>query len=157
MELWDAYDSNFNKIKDAALVRGELVPDGMYHLACSVLVRHTDGTYLITKREKGKLYGGMWEATAGGSAVAGEDSYTCAKRELFEETGIRTENLTELVRSVNEEIRTLFVRYLCATDCDKNKIVLQQGENTDYRWINRSELFEFGKDELMSVEVLKYI
>ena len=29
MELWDAYDTNLNKIKDKTLVRGEAVPDGM--------------------------------------------------------------------------------------------------------------------------------
>lgn len=31
MELWDAYDMNLNKIKDKTLIRGEAVPDGMYH------------------------------------------------------------------------------------------------------------------------------
>lgn len=32
MELWDAYDTNLNKIKYKTLVRGEAIPDGMYHL-----------------------------------------------------------------------------------------------------------------------------
>ena len=31
MELWDAYDTNLNKIKYKTLVRGEAIPDGMYH------------------------------------------------------------------------------------------------------------------------------
>ena len=29
MELWDAYDTNLNKIKDKTLERGEAIPDGM--------------------------------------------------------------------------------------------------------------------------------
>ncbi len=60
MELWDAYDSNFNIIEGVTLVRGEPIPEGMFHLSCSVLVRHTDGTYLIIKRKQGKAFGGMW-------------------------------------------------------------------------------------------------
>lgn len=35
-------------------------------------------------------YGGYYEATAGGSALKGEDKMACVKRELFEETGIIT-------------------------------------------------------------------
>ena len=37
-----------------------------------VLVKHVDGTFLITKRDKGKVHGEMWEATCGGSAILGE-------------------------------------------------------------------------------------
>lgn len=72
MELWDAYDMNLNKIKDKTLIRGETVPDGMYHLVCEVIVKHTDGTYLLMQRDKNKHYGEYWEATAGGSALQGE-------------------------------------------------------------------------------------
>lgn len=32
MELWDAYDRELNKLGGVTLVRGEKVPDGMYHL-----------------------------------------------------------------------------------------------------------------------------
>ena len=61
MELWDAYDMNLNKIKDKTLIRGEAVPDGMYHLVCEVIVKHTDGTYLLMRRDKNKHYGEYWE------------------------------------------------------------------------------------------------
>lgn len=36
-------------------------------------------------------YGGYYEATAGSSALKGEDKLACIKRELFEETGIISE------------------------------------------------------------------
>ena len=85
MELWDAYDMNLNKIKDKTLIRGEAVPDGMYHLVCEVIVKHTDGTYLLMQRDKNKHYGEYWEATAGGSALQGENPIECATRELREE------------------------------------------------------------------------
>lgn len=47
MELWDAYDEKLNKIEGMTLVRGEEVPDGVFHLVCEIIVRHTDGTYLL--------------------------------------------------------------------------------------------------------------
>ena len=46
-ELWDAYDNNFNKLNGITLVRGEPIPDGKYHLACEIIVRHIDGTYCV--------------------------------------------------------------------------------------------------------------
>ena len=65
------------------------IPDGRYHLVSDILVQHRDGTYLLTKRPPGKdIYPGYWEASAGGSAQLGEGPEECAKRELFEESGI---------------------------------------------------------------------
>ena len=66
MELWDAYDEKLNKIEGLTLVRGGEVPDGVFHLVCEIIVRHTDGTYLLMQRDPQKHLGGMWEATAGG-------------------------------------------------------------------------------------------
>ena len=67
-ELWDAYNSDYEKIEGAVLVSGEddTFPEGMYHLVCEVLVRHFDGTYLLMKRDPTKpLFPNAWEATAG--------------------------------------------------------------------------------------------
>ncbi len=53
MELWDAYDGNFSKIDGMTLVRGNEIPDGVFHLVSEIIVRHSDGTYLLMQR-KGK-------------------------------------------------------------------------------------------------------
>ena len=90
MELWDAYDRELNKL-GVTLVRGEEVPDGMYHLVSEVIVKHTDGEFLLMQRAPTKHFGGMWEATAGGSALCGESPLDCARRELLEETGLSGE------------------------------------------------------------------
>ena len=63
MELWDAYDRDFKKIQGVTLVRGEVIPEGFFHLVCEIIVRHIDGSYLIMQRDKRKHLGGMWEAT----------------------------------------------------------------------------------------------
>ena len=95
LEIWDAYDGQFNKIENVRLVRGEVVPEGMYHLVCEIIVKHTDGTYLLMQRDYKKNFGGMWELTAGGSALTNETPIACAVRELKEETGIESCNLQE--------------------------------------------------------------
>lgn len=150
MELWDAYDGNFQKIKDTVLIRGEPIPEGLYHLVCSVLVRHEDGSYLLMQRDIRKHWGGMWEATAAGSALQGETPLDCAMRELFEETGLSETNLTELGRVIHPQHRSLYVEYLCVTDCNKDSIRLQEGETQDYRWVSREELVAMPKTELIT-------
>ncbi len=47
MELWDAYDKDFRKIQGITLIRGEAIPEGTFHLVCDVIVRHTDGSYVL--------------------------------------------------------------------------------------------------------------
>ena len=48
IEKWDAYDKYFNKIADGSLIRGEVIPDGVYHLVGEIIVKHTDGTYSVS-------------------------------------------------------------------------------------------------------------
>ena len=148
MERWDAYDENFRKIEGVSLVPGEPIPDGVYHLVCDVLVRHADGSYLLMQRDPRKHYGGLWEATAGGSALRGEAPLDCARRELREETGIRAEELQELgqVRSGN----THYVEFLCVTDGPKDRVTLQEGETVAYRWVSREELIALRNGELVT-------
>ena len=120
METWDAYDKDFNKVHNATLIRGEAIPEGLFHLVCDIIVKHTDGSYLLMQRDRCKQFGGMWEATAGGSALQNESPLDCAIRELQEETGIRTDNLVEVGRERSND--TIYVEFLCVTNCNKDCI-----------------------------------
>lgn len=157
MEIWDAYKQDFSKIENMALIRGEKIPDGVFHLVCDVIVRHTDGDYLLMQRDSRKHYGGMWEATAGGSALQGETPVACAVRELQEETGIRAENLTEVGRVSDVNHHTHYVEFLCVTDCDKNRITMQEGETAAYKWVSKDELISMKKDKLVTERMQKFI
>lgn len=132
MELWDAYNSSFLKIENVTLVRGEPIPKDIFHLVCEILVKHVDGTFLLMKRDPQKHFGGMWEATAGGSALAGENSFQCAIRELREETGIISTELIEVGREVNDRTHSIYIEFLCVTDWNKDEVLLQEGETVDY-------------------------
>ena len=155
MELWDAYDKTGKKLDGLTLVRGEPIPDGVYHLVSDTLVRHTDGSYLLMQRDMRKHYGGMWEATAGGSALQGESPMDCAKRELFEETGIRADELTEVGRVTKGN--SIYVEFLCVTGWAKDGVVLQLGETSAYRWVSREELLGMKKSELVTERMQGFI
>ena len=155
MEIWDAYDKDFRKIPHASLIRGERIPEGMFHLVCDVLVRHTDGSYLLMQRDRRKRFGGLWEATAGGSALRDETPLDCALRELREETGIVADSLTEVGRVRSRD--TFYVEYLCITDGPKDRVTLQEGETIAWRWVSRSELLSMKKSELLTERMQAFL
>ncbi len=157
MELWDAYDAHLNVIAGQVLVRGEKIPKGVYHLVSEVIVRHQDGTYLLTQRDERKNFGGMWEATAGGSALQGESPLECVKRELREETGILTDEFIEVGRVLHQRHQTYYVNYLCHTDVDKDSIVLQEGETSAYKWVTAEELRQMSREELATQRIQNFI
>ncbi len=157
MEKWDLYDENFNLVKGAEMTREEAIPKGMFHLCAEILVRHTDGTYLLMQRYIKKDRGGMWEASAGGSALQGESPLECAKRELFEETGIRAEKLTELGKIIMIEDQTILGEFLCVTDCEKDSIKLQEGETQDYKWVTLEEILAIPKTELLTGRIQIFV
>ncbi len=114
-----------------------------------ILVQHVDGSFLLTKRHPGKdVYPGYWEASAGGSAVAGETAEECARRELLEETGIEADAFELINRTFRDKSHSLVYSYVTTVDCDKDSVVLQEGETTDYKWVDAAGLIEYSQSDL---------
>ena len=136
MEIWDARDRDGNLL-GVDLKRDEPVPNGMYHIVSQVAVRHRDGRYLLMLRDPNKpIHPGEYELSAGGSALKGEDALACARRELYEETGIACDDLRLLSVTVRDHSHILYYMYECVTDCDPDAIRLQPGETVGYRWVD---------------------
>lgn len=159
MERMAAFDEDFRPLPDIAPVRGEPLPEGVYTLVCKVLIRHRDGTILITRRDPVKKFGGgMWEISGGGTAQYGEDGETCIRRETREETGIELGAIRELRRvCLKGTMRSFFVEYLAETDWEKDKITLQPGETVDYRWVTKEELLKMPIQEIATPRALEYV
>ncbi len=155
IEIWDGYLTD-GSTANVDLLRGAPIPNGLYHLVCEILVRHTDGDYLVMQRDFSKPnFGGFFEATAGGSALKGEDKITCAKRELFEETGISAISLEEIGRCLSQD--TIYFQFLCVTDCEKEAISLQKGETISYKWLSEKEFLAFvNSDAMIPVQRTRY-
>ncbi len=143
METWDLYTAD-GQLTGLTMTRGQKVPEGYYHLVCDILIRHTDGDYLLMLRSKEKkVYPGRWESSCGGSALAGEDAITAARRELREETGIECEALEQIGYTVNEMYHSIHYSFLGVTECPKDSVTLQPGETEGYRWVSEAEFREF--------------
>ena len=144
MEVWDAYRKD-GSLAGIDLIRGEPIPGGLFHIVCEILVRHTDGSYLLMQRDFNKKgYPGMFEASAGGSILKGETPVCGAVRELKEETGITADNLIQIYRIIDDYNRnTIYYGFLCVTNCDKNSVTLQEGETISYIWLYEDEFLRF--------------
>lgn len=141
MELWDAYRED-GTLAGCNLVRGEVIPGGLFHLVSEIIVRHEDGTFLLMQRDfKKPNFPGLYEASAGGSALNGESPYEAAIRELKEETGVEALKLEQIYRCMSKD--TIYYGYLCETNCDKASITLQEGETISYLWLTKEEFLKF--------------
>ena len=142
-EIWDLYFEDGTPA-GKTMIRGEKAPEGLWHMVCEVLVRHTDGDYLLMHRCASKPnYPNFWEGTAGGSALRGEDALACIRRELREETGIEEEDFTFVARNLNPLESGIFYSFLCETDWDKSAITMQEGETDAFKWVSEEEFAAF--------------
>ena len=140
MELWDILDQGGN-VTGRKVVRGQrrLMP-GEYHLVVHIWPFDKNGRLLIQRRaDDRKLMPGEWAAT-GGSAIAGENSLTAAKRELSEELGIDAEDgnflFARRIKRKNSFLDIWFIK----VDVDINQLNLQKEEVSEVRWIGGNQL-----------------
>ena len=139
MEKWDILNANGDCIGKTAL-RGKCsLKPGEYHLVVHIWIVSSKGDILIQRRsENKKLMPGEWAAT-GGAAISGEDSYTAANRELYEELGIPSNKHTLKKLARIRRHNSLLDIWFINTDIDCNKLRLQQDEVAEARWVSRDE------------------
>ncbi len=143
MEKWDAYDSKLNKL-NFDLIRGENIPTEVFHLVSEVIIINQDGSFLAMKRDNNKAsYPGLYEVSAGGSVLKGEDPTDAAKRETLEETGISITNLDKRNIYISEAYNTIFVSFITYVDIPNDSIVLQEDETINYKWISNEGIYSF--------------
>ena len=138
MERWDLLDDKGN-LTGNTMVRGAYMRAGQYHLVVHIWVVDSNGRILLQRRALNRrLMPGVWAAT-GGSAVAGEDSETAARRELLEELGIDTKpgEMTKIGRLRRRNAFTDI--WLLKRDVDETKLHLQAEEVAEVRWVTEQE------------------
>ncbi|MBQ6961048.1 MAG: DUF1653 domain-containing protein [Clostridia bacterium] len=138
MEIWDLYDKDRNLTGETG-VRGEPLPEGRYHLVVEALFLNSKGETLLQRRAKEKdILPDIWSVT-GGSAVAGEDSFTACVREVEEEMGFTpdTSRARLLMTERRERPERGFFRdvWLFYQDVPIESMTWQPGEVQDGMWI----------------------
>ena len=159
MEIWDLYDEEGNKTGETwERSRADKIPAGRYHIVCDVLIRHTDGEYLLTLRDPRKeIYPGCWEASAGGSALAGETPEEGARREMLEETGLKAGRLELIGITRKPETGSAVYAFAAIVDCAKDSVRLQEGETADYQWMKPSAFLRLiRKEPVLKIQYQRY-
>ncbi len=146
MEKWDILNADGEFVGKTTL-RGKCnLKSGEYHLVVHIWILSSQGDILIQRRsENKKLMAGEWAAT-GGAAISGEDSYTAANRELYEELGIPSNKHTlkklTRIRRRNSLLDIWFIK----TDVKVENLRLQEDEVAEARWVSRSDFINMVKN-----------
>ena len=143
MELWDVLDENGHKT-GKVVERGNPMNKGEYYLVVFILIKNTDGRFLISKRSENKPGANLWE-TPGGAAIAGETSIQAALREVKEELGIslQEEKGIFLKRLIFETTNSWLADiWVFNDDINISDIVLQVEEVSDVKLATKDEIFD---------------
>lgn len=144
-ELWDLY--NQKRQKTGVLhKRGQIVPQGLYHLVVSVWIVNNHGEYLMSKRHPSKPYPNYWECT-GGSVLAGESSLHGAVREVKEGLGLTLDmDTARLVYQLRRDVSQDFYDvWLFHSNTSTNDLKLQSDEVIDAKWFSKTEICDLQK------------
>lgn len=148
IEKWDILDEQGLPTGKTTLRGKNLLKNGEYHLVVHIWIVSADGKILLQKRsEKKRLMPGEWAAT-GGAAIAGEDSFAAASRELYEELGLKRSR-DKMQRAFRLKRRNSLVD-VWFTHCDMNteEITIQKDEVAEVKWADTQELESMIKEGL---------
>lgn len=140
IERWDILNEA-GRPTGRTVVRGNVsFRPGEYHLVVHIWIISSRGRFLIQRRaDDKKLMPGEWAAT-GGAAVAGEDSYTAAARELYEELGIKSDLDSLMWLTRIKKRNSLLDVWVITSDIDEDSLTLQKSEVAEAKWVTRAEL-----------------
>lgn len=135
-ELRDLYDAN--SVKTGKTYRkGDIIPEGYYPMVVMVVIRNSNGDFLMQKRVKEK--GGDWGVT-GGHPKAGETPIEGIITEVKEELGLdfSQENFIEYDSGCDG--RDCYKMYFVNKDVELEDIIIQEDELSEVRWFSMEKL-----------------
>lgn len=140
MELWDLYDEK-RQLTGATMKRGDPFPDDAYRLTVHICIFNSHGEMLIQRRSDTKnVWPSLWDISAAGCALSGEDAQTAAERELSEELGIRRS-----FQNVRPHLSVSWVHgyddfFVLTEDLATEDLTLQAEEVSSVRWATKDEV-----------------
>ena len=140
MEAWDLYTQDRVKTGQTML-RGDPVPEGLFHLQVHVCIFNEQGEMLIQQRQSTKRwYAGLWDYSVGGSAVAVDTSLAAAERETLEELGLRV-SLAGRKPAVTRWYGAMIDDYyILPLNVALSDLHLQREEVQAVRWASREDI-----------------
>lgn len=140
MEIWDIYNKDRQKTGKYH-ERGNKMNEGDYHLVVHVWIVNDQGQILIQKRQPWKLgYPNMWDCSAAGSAIKGDNSIDAAVRETKEELGIDLDLNKAKMLFTHTFSRGFDDIWLVRQNFNINDLSLQYEEVADAKWVSKLEI-----------------
>ncbi len=161
MEKWDLY-TKYREKTGKEHIRGEEIPEGLYHLVVHVWIRNSRGEYLLSRRAADRpTYPFFWE-TVGGSVLQGETSIEGAVREVKEEVGITlsTESgqlaFTKIRDTVNgEKFRDILDVWVFYYDGEADLTAATTKEVAECKWLRSDQIYDLFQEQKL-VPTLDY-
>ena len=123
-ELRDLYDADSVKT-DKTYRKGEKIPNGYYPMVVMVVIRNSNGEFLMQKRVKAK--GGDWGVT-GGHPKSGETPLEGIITEVKEELGLDFSNEKFVEYDSGCDGNDCYKMYFVNKDVDLKNIKVQEDE-----------------------------
>lgn len=145
MEIWDVYDKDRNITgKKVSRYEDKPLKEGEYGLVVHVAIFNQDNEMLIQKRQSTKeQYPNLWDISAGGHSILGENSAEAIERELFEELGYKYDFSNERpFFTVNYVDGFGDVYIISDEDIEINDLKLQYNEVQNITWANKNEIIQ---------------
>lgn len=140
-EVWDIYDVN-RQPTGRVIERPSAWGQEAYHLIIHVAIFDPEHRMLIQRRSPRKqAWADLWDVSAGGSALAGEESWQAAERETFEELGICLHlkdirpHFTINYERGFDDFYTVEIK-----DTDLSSLTLQDSEVAEVKWASLDEV-----------------
>ncbi len=148
-EMWDLYTKDREKTGRLHR-RGDAMKDGEYHLVIHVCIFNSRNELLIQQRQSFKEdWPDMWDLTAAGSALQGENSCQAAEREVAEELGLKID-LSDRRADFTINFDCGFDDYfLLEQEVDITQLHLQEEEVQDVRWCSKEEALRMQEEGRM--------
>jgi len=132
--------------------RDEAINDGIIHIIVRLLVFNSNGEILIQKRSHKVKMPNKWDQSAGGHVDEGEGYEAAGKRELLEEMGIETDNISFITKFYTEKRDsdgvTRRFNSLFALHGYDGKITVDNDEVSGYKWISPEKLARWMSERL---------
>lgn len=134
------YATNMDRVTDLPVKKKKL-PTPHYNVVVGVIQRASDHRYLITKRKKNQLLGGLWEFP-GGKVGESESLDDGLHREIKEEVNLTVQNngLLCQVNHAYSHFKITLHAYECTVE-DDGPLTLASAD--DHRWVVASELSDY--------------
>ena len=161
MEKWDLY-TKYREKTGKEHIRGEEIPEGLYHLVVHVGIRNSRGEYLLSRRAADRpTYPFFWE-TVGGSVLQGETSIEGAVREVKEEVGITLSPesgqlaFTKIRDTVNgEKFRDILDVWVFYYDGEADLTAATTKEVAECKWLRSDQIYDLFQEQKL-VPTLDY-